>query len=293
MSVHETISDFLAFMRSEGVTPDDASAFCAEITSGEVIRFDCAGDRRGSKNGWAKLYLDQRPAGAFGNWKQGINRRWSSGAANELSPHERAQLRREWDKKKAERETIRRDAQSGAGRDAGYIWSNAGPASPDHPYAERKKLDITPLRQNGDALIIPMFDDEGRLWNVQRIFPDGKKLFLKEARIDGLFTIIGSFTGQRKAVIGEGYATMDAVHQSTGLPCIVAFNTSNLPKVARIWSARRPDLNFIIFADDDEATAQKILHERGIYKNPGIEAAEATATEIGAKIAYPLGKVAA
>ncbi|SCW56795.1 putative DNA primase/helicase [Sphingobium faniae] len=279
-------------MRAEGVSPDDATAFIGDVTSGEVVRFDCVGERRGSKNGWAKLYLDARPAGAFGNWKQGINRRWSSGAANELSPQERASLRREWDDKKAEREAIRREAQFGAGRDAGHIWGNAEAASPAHPYVQRKRIDPAPLRQTGSDLLIPMFDDEGRLWNVQRILPDGKKLFLKEARIDGLFTIIGSFAGHREAVIGEGYATLDAVHQSTSLPCIVAFNTSNLPKVARIWAARRPDLNFILFADDDEATAQKILAERGIYKNPGIEAAEAVATEIGAKVAYPLGRAA-
>lgn len=292
MSVHEAISDFIAFMRAEGVVPDDMGAFAADVTSGEVIRFDCVGERRGSKNGWAKLYLDARPAGAFGNWKQGINRRWSSGAANELSPQERAALRREWDEKKAERETIRREAQFGAGRDAGHIWSGASPAQHDHPYVARKKIDPAPLRQNGDELLVPMFDDEGRLWNVQRIFADGKKLFMKEGRIDGLFTLIGDFAGKREAVIGEGYATLDAVNQATGLPCIVAFNTSNLPKVARIWAARRPDLNLIIFADDDEATAQKILAERGVYKNPGIEAAEAIATEIGAKVAYPSGRAA-
>lgn len=59
-----------------------------------------------------------------------------------------------------------------------------------------------------------------------------------------------------------------------------------------VWAAHRPDIDFIIFADDDEATAQKILAERGVYKNPGIEAAEAIATEIGAKVAYPAGRAA-
>lgn len=292
MSVHLAISDFIAFMEAEGVKPSDPGALAADVTSGEVVRFDCVGERRGSKNGWAKLYLDERPAGAFGNWKQGINRRWSSGTANELSADERASLRREWEAKKAEREAIRQEAQAGAGRDAEHIWSSSAPASADHPYLARKRINPAPLRQSGDAVLVPMFNDEGQIWNVQRILPDGKKLFLKEARIDGLFTIIGRFDGHRQAVIGEGYATMDAVHQSTGLPCIVAFNTSNLPKVARVWAAHRPDITFIIFADDDEATAQKILAERGIYKNPGIEAAEAIATEIGAKVAYPTGRAA-
>lgn len=292
MSVHATIEDFLAFMRAEGVCPTDPGAFANEITCGDVIRFDCDGERRGSKNGWAKLYLDERPAGAFGNWKRGINRRWSSGTANELTPAERQSLRREWEQKKAEREQIRLEAQMGAGRDAMHIWTSAQPATPDHPYVARKRIDPAPLRQSGDGLLIPMFDDEGLLWNIQRIFPNGKKLFLKEGRIDGLFAIIGDFTGGRTAVIGEGYATLDSVNQATGLPCIVAFNTSNLPKVARIWAARRRDLNFIVFADDDEATAQKLLEEEGRYKNPGKEAAEAVATEIGAKIAYPVGRAA-
>lgn len=292
MSVHETISDFLAFMRAEGVVPTDSGAFSHDVTCGDVIRFDCEGERRGSKNGWAKLYLDERPAGAFGNWKHGINRRWSSGTANELTPDERQSIRREWEEKKAEREQIRLEAQHGAGRDAAHIWSTSAPATADNPYVARKRIDPTNLRQNGDELLIPMFDDEGRLWNIQRIFPDGKKLFLKEGRIDGLFAIIGDFTGATEAVIGEGYATLDSIHQATSLPCIVAFNTSNLPKVARIWAARRSDLNFIIFADDDEATAQKLMAEQGRYKNPGKAAAEAVATEIGAKVAYPIGRAA-
>jgi putative DNA primase/helicase len=287
VSVHETITDFLDFMRCEGVEPQDSARFCQEITSGEVIRFDCVGERRGRKNGWAKLYLDDRPAGAFGNWKLGINRRWSSGSTNELSQEERRALRAEWEQKKAERDELRRQAQQEAVNDAVGIWSAATLAQPDHPYLERKKIGAHNLRQQGETLLVPMYDDDGRLWNLQRIKPDGEKRFLFGARVDGLFTIIGDFAGATEAVIGEGYATMASVYKASRLPCIVAFNTANLGKVARIWADRRPDLSFIIFADDDEATAQKNLAERGVYKNPGIEAAEAAAAEIGARVAYP------
>lgn len=287
MSTHETISAFLDFMRCEGVEPVDTTAFIAEITSGEVIRFDCVGDKRNRKNGWAKLYLDDRPAGAFGNWRLGINRRWSSGSTNELTAEERAQLRREWQEKKAERKRIKTEAQTEASDDAAEIWKHAGPASPSHGYIARKKIDPAPLRQEGETLLVPMYDDEGRIWNLQRIKPDGTKRFLFGGRIDGLFAIVGTFDGHRRAVIGEGYATMDSVHQASGLPCIVAFNTSNLPKVARIWASRRPDLSFTIFADDDAETAERIRERTGVAKNPGIEAAEAIATEIGADVAYP------
>lgn len=293
MSVHETITDFLDFMRCEGVEPQNSKQFIAEITSGEVIRFDCAGEKKGRKNGWAKLYLDDRPAGAFGNWKLGINRRWSSGTTNELSPEERRALRTEWEREKAKRDELRQIAQEEAINDAIGIWNGADKARPSHPYIARKKIGHRGLRQQGDTLLIPMYDDEGRLWNLQRIKPDGEKRFLFGARVDGLFMVIGDFDGAEEAVIGEGYATMDSVYRASGLPCIVAFNTANLLKVARIWAERRPDLAFTIFADDDEATAQKNLDERGVYKNPGIEAAEAAATEIGARVAYPPRRVAA
>lgn len=292
MSVHEAISDFVAFMRAEGVEPVDMPRFIADITSGRVVRFDCVGDRAKSKNGWAKLYLDERPAGAFGNWRFGINRRWASGTANELSAEERRTLRAEWERNKARRDALEREAQDGAAGDAEWIWSHSTPATAENPYVQRKRIDHKPLRIDGQCLLVPMYDDDGRLWNIQRIYPDGAKRFLKDARVDGLFTVIGRFEGARHAVIGEGYATLDSIHQATSLPCIVSFNTANLPKVARIWSTRRPDLNFTVFADDDAATAEKNLELRGVYENPGIEAAEAIAAEIGAKVAYPVGRAA-
>lgn len=287
MTAHEAIAAFLDFMRSEGVKPANAGDFTAGITSGEVVRFDCVGERRGRKNGWAKLYLDSRPAGAFGNWKLGISRRWSSGATNELTADERRSLQAEWQEQKAWREVLKREAHEVAQQDAIGIWQSSPPASPHHPYLLAKKIAAGELRQQGDTLLVPMFDVEGRLWNLQRIKPDGEKRFLFGGRIDGLFCIIGSFMGAKEAAIGEGYATMASVHRAADIPCIVAFNTANLPKVARLWANLRHDLSFIIAADDDEATAQKAVADGRAYNNPGVEAAEAVATEIGARVAYP------
>lgn len=287
MTAHEAIVAFLDFMRSEGVEPANVGEFTGRITSGEVIRFDCVGERKGRKNGWAKLYLDSRPAGAFGNWKLGISRRWSSGTTNELTADERRALQAEWQEQKRQREELRREAHEVAQQDALGIWQSSPLASAVHPYLRAKKIAATGLRQHGDTLLVPMFDDEGRLWNLQRIKPDGEKRFLFGGRIDGLFCIIGSFAEACEAAIGEGYATMASIHRAAAIPCIVAFNTSNLPKVARLWADLRPDLSFIIAADDDEATAAKGVEEGRAYKNPGMEVAEAVATEIGARVAYP------
>ena len=291
MSAHEAIADFVAFMEANGVEPDEPIA--ARLASGSLIRFRCKGDSKGRKNGWAILYLDSRPAGAFGNYRQNTGTlKWKSDDNRPaLSQEERAELRREWQQARDRRDAERANNERHAALAAADLWRAAGPASSDHPYAVRKKLDVSPLRETNGEILVPMTSHDGLLWNLQRIKQDGTKRFLKGGRIDGLFALIGGVSAAtREAVFVEGYATGDTVHRATGLPAIVTFNTSNMPKVARLWSELRPDLTFTVYADDDEATAQRELERRGVYSNPGLETATAVASEIGAFIAYPLGK---
>jgi putative DNA primase/helicase len=254
-----------------------------------MVRFDCAGDRKGRKNGWAILYLDERPAGAFGNWKANTGTlKWKANSDRPaLSTEERAALQREWNEKKAERERNKMEAQRIAALDAADVWNRSQPASSMHPYVRAKRIRSHLLKQDGDKLVVPMWSDDGLLWNVQRIAPDGEKRFLEGGRIDNLFAIIGTIEGAREAIFCEGYSTGDSIEQATGIPVIVTFNTSNLPKVCRLWAERRPDLSYTVFADDDHATGLGFEQRTGAYKNPGIEAAEAAASLIGARVAYP------
>lgn len=288
MSIHNAIADFLGFMEANGVKPVEPIA--QRLASGSLIRFRCEGDGKGRRNGWAILYLDERPAGAFGNYKANTGTlKWKSGSDRPaLSPEEREALQREWTEAREKREAERRDNEMQASLDAADLWQRAAPASADHAYIARKKLNPANLRQHGSTLLIPMFDDQGTLWNLQRIQPDGEKRFLRGGRTQDLFCIIGDFTGAKEAAIGEGYATMDAVNQAANIPCIVAFSAKNLPRVARLWNELRPDLHFIVVADDDATLAA----ERPEIGNVGRAAAEAAAAEIGAKVAYPQGRAA-
>ncbi|WP_285019551.1 hypothetical protein [Novosphingobium sp. fls2-241-R2A-195] len=291
MSCADHIDSFIVFMMANGVEPDEPIA--ARLASGSLIRFRCKGDGKGRKNGWAILYLDARPAGAFGNYRQSTGTlKWKADASGPaLSVEERAALQREWKEARERREGERRQNEAEAALDAANLWTCARPVAPGHMYAFEKNLDTRPLRELGSDILIPMCDEGGTIWNLQRIRPTGEKRFLNGGRINGLFTLIGEFTPvAREAVFVEGYSTGDTVHRATGLPVIVTFNTANMPKVARLWSELRPDLEYTVFADDDEATALRELQRTGAYKNPGIETAEAVAAEIGAKIAYPLGR---
>lgn len=291
MSYHDAIADFVAFMEANGVVPTEPVA--QRLAGGNLIRFRCEGDGKTRKNGWAILYLDERPAGAFGNYRLNTGTlKWkSSDDRPALSAEERQALQREWREKKEQREQDQRAAEYHASLDAADMWQRAGLASPGHPYAERKRLGVTPLRQIDNMLLVPMFDASGTLWNLQRIWPDGGKRFLKGARVDDLFCIIGKVTADtREVVLAEGYATADTVHQATGHPCVVTFTAKNMVRVSRLWNDRRPDINYTIFADDDAGTAAKPGPHFG--KNPGIEAAEFAAAQIGAAVAYPRGRAA-
>jgi putative DNA primase/helicase len=287
MSYHDALADFIAFMESNGIRAIEPIA--QRLATGALIRFRCEGDGKGRQNGWAILYLDDRPAGAFGNYRLNTGTlKWKSGNATALTSAEREQMQREWQQTRERREAERMLAEREASRDAAEMWERAAPADPQHGYVTRKLIDPTPLRQLGNRLLVPMYDVEGRLWNLQRIAPDGEKRFLKGGRVDDLFCIIGEFSrAGEQCVIGEGYATVSAAHASSGYPGVVAFNSPNLLRVARLWNGLRPDLNYIIFADDDAA-----LLERAPFRNVGLEAAQAAAAEIGARVATPLGRAA-
>lgn len=86
----------------------------------------------------------------------------------------------------------------------------------------------------------------------------------------------------------EGYSTMAAIARSTGIPSIVTFSSGNLITVARMWNDLRPDLEYIVCADDDP----ELVDNPHVRKNVGLEAAKTAALEIGARLALPPQKAA-
>lgn len=279
MSALDAIHDFIRAMESDGIRPIEPIA--NRIASGEIIRFRCEGDGPGRQNGWAILYLDERPAGKYGHFRLGIaEHKWKLGEAYApLTREERDKLRRQWDEAKAKREAERQRSEGEAAIEALEMWARANDASADHPYVVAKRLDPSPLRELDGKLLVPMVDSTGKLWNLQRIAGDGTKRFLRGGRTAGLFHLIGYDSRDATTFcMGEGYATMAAVHRASGHPCIVTFSAKNLAPVARLWNAARPDLNYIICADDDPDNPNG---------NVGLKAAEEVAQEIGAKLALP------
>ncbi len=201
-----------------------------------------------------------------------------SAHARALSMQERRSIRQAELARKRER----LEAEVAAARCAADLWANASRADPAHPYLVAKVLEPFGIRQEGRDLLVPMVDPGFRLWNVQRIRPDGFKLFGKDARTAGLFWPHGVHIqdGRPSAgplVIGEGFATMAAVHSATGFGVAAAMSARNLETVARAMRKLFPTRELVIAADDD----------RHLSENIGLGVARKAAQAVGGVVATP------
>jgi putative DNA primase/helicase len=158
---------------------------------------------------------------------------------------------------------------------AAAIWRAAPPADDGHPYLARKGIKANGLRLHKGALVVPIRDADGVLHSLQFIDEDGTKRYLTGGRVAGCYFSIGK--PGHTVCIAEGYATGATIHEATGYPVAVAFNTGNLEAVARTLRARLPNARIVVCADDDAGTAG----------NPGRTKASEAARAITGLVAVP------
>lgn len=265
-SAVDLVGNFMATMAASGITPANAGAVAADLLSGGLVRFACIGERK--PNSWAVMFLDRFPAGAFGNWRLGFTGTWRPDGKNPApgACHALARAR-------AAASENRRAMQHSVATEAQRLWTVSRPASADHLYLAGKRMAGDGLRQSGRVLLVPMHDAVGQLWNLQRIYSDGGKRFLKGGRVAGLSWQRGepANTPDAALVIGEGVATMAAVHAATGLPVAAAFSANNLGAIARAMANRHPACRLILAADfDPNETGQRAAREAAAMVAAGI-----------------------
>ncbi len=154
-------------------------------------------------------------------------------------------------------------------------WEHAEQAQAEHSYLIRKQVKPFNLKQQGGTLWVPLVDVDNRLWNIQRITPEGKKLFEKGGRITGLFSPIGTLSDV--VYICEGYATGATIHQLKGYFVACAMTAGNLTAVARAFRDKYPKKRFIIVADNDRFTPG----------NPGLQKAKEAAKAVRGSYVCP------
>ncbi|MBR7783325.1 DUF927 domain-containing protein [Undibacterium luofuense] len=209
--------------------------------------------------------------------------------AAHISPEQAAQQAKERaDRLAAEQEEIARK-QTDAATKARKMWQSANETG-YCAYLQHKQVGAYGVRymphNTGDTLLVPLVDDKDQLCNVQRIFSNGDKRFIADARMSGCCHQIGNPAASDWLLIAEGYATAAALHKCTGYAVTVAFSASNLKHICARMRQRFPDKQILVCADDDQQTQAKT------GKNPGVAAAKEAAASIQAWWCKPEGLAA-
>src|SRR4051794_15729308 len=172
------------------------------------------------------------PAGWFNNYRTdpfGEGQKWKAAGVNETrSWGEIQRAREEAERLRAQEEQKRREQEERIARWAERKWNRSEPATA-HPYLERKGVEAHGLhRDEKNHLVVPMRDQDGRIWSLQTIAEDGEKRFTKGGRRQGTFVQIGPLRNGEPLAIAEGYATGASVHRATGFSTVIAFTSGNL-----------------------------------------------------------------
>jgi putative DNA primase/helicase len=232
---------------AEGLTPPDAI-----VPDSQWHRFASNGDRD-DHAGWYKLHADGIPAGAFGCFRLGITKKWRAKTTTALNATERRLLSERLRAIRQQRQEDQRRYHAEAAARAQTIWADAHPASDDHPYLLRKQVKAHGLRvDHENQLIIPVTIDQ-TLTSVEYIAPDGDgtKRYLRGGRKHGGSFTFGELCDAPIILLGEGFATVASLHESTGYPAVMAFDAGNLLVVAQQLRQQHPTATILMCGDND------------------------------------------
>ena len=139
--------------------------------------------------------------------------------------------------------------------------------------------------REGQKTYIPAFDVDGKQWTTQYIQEGGPKRFAKDSKKEGCFHPVGGMDALAAAptlVIAEGYATAASLAEGLGHATVAAFDSGNLPHVARALREKFTGKPIVIAGDDDKAQETKRGH------NPGRAKAEEAAKAVDDKAIFPI-----
>lgn len=221
--------------------------------------------------------------GAAGDWRGHMPRvRWKEDSANILSFAEKRRLREQAKAAFEEYQNDRAQRAQETAEQALAIWEACGKEGTSG-YLERKQVPAIncgfgrDAKTNRSFLAVPVRDIDGALWNLQKIYDDGTKFFLKGGRKQECFHVLGNLADSETFYFCEGYATGASVHLATGKTVIACFDAGNIEPVVASFRTAFPNKTFFIAADND-------AHGK---ENVGKREAEKAATQYGCAVILP------
>ncbi len=277
--MNNAFESFKNAMLAHGLQPPDT------IQPGKFHRFPGI-DKNGSDDaGWCKLFDDMH-GGVFGDFSSGLFEHWQIETERTYTAEERAAFKQRIEAERQQRQVEELQRHEAAANQAADILAAAGADPKQHPYTIKKAVDFGPEVKRGawlqrgwtDALLIPIYGADGKIWTLEAINADGEKDYLKAGRKRGGFHPLGKIRGANRVLIGEGLATVAAVHFVDGAPAVAAMDAGNLATVALAVRTLTSNAEIFLLADND-------IKPDGT--NPGLKAATEAAQVIGGRVAVP------
>lgn len=235
------------------------------IMNGKIQRCKTKEDKGSEKSGAYLGYLDKYPAGFMQNFKTGIKENWKfrlekdyqSSKTNKsyFAINSQKQVQKEQELLNLQEKTALRLEKE---------WGEAKKALNSHLYLKNKGInnayDLRVDRFNN--LLIPLRDIKGKLWSLQRISENGKKIIgvikTKEekeveysARKKGCFYTQVSLEKQDEFLICEGFATAISLQEYLNKAVIMAIDAGNLINVIEALKLNYPFTPITLYADND------------------------------------------
>jgi putative DNA primase/helicase len=233
--------DFRAHIATFGLEVDNI------VADREIHRFGK------NKNCWYICFLDADGAGgAFGDWSQGIEEKWSSFSKNgNHDPERMAKVMVQIEESKRQHEEARKERAVTAAAEAVKLWGEGGPVDPEHPYLVKKQIAGVGMRleEGTTNLLVPMYGSGRKMVGIQRIMEDGSKKFLYGTAKKGACSILKGQLNDR-VYVAEGYATAETILMATGRTVFVAFDSGNLFPVCQQIRSKTQAL-IVVCGDDD------------------------------------------
>lgn len=241
------------------------------IADGKIHRLRVAGDLGGKTSGAYALYLDGHPAGYIQNFKSGESGiKWKYDGKVKYDTDYKAVCKKQIEENRQKILAREQELELKYLQTADRLFAEyqAAKQVENHPYLTKKEIgagqDIK-LDKNGN-LLIPLQDENGKLWSVQRITQKGDKFIgavrtseEKEQNLEfpakkkGCFYTSKPLDEQDEFIICEGYATAKTLEDELKKATIMAVDAGNLLFVAEKIHNLYPGKPISIYADNDIA----------------------------------------
>jgi putative DNA primase/helicase len=260
----EPVETQLAYaMRSAGIDPPPDLKI-----DGQLHRFSTKGRAR-DDSGWYVIFPDEPSAGRFGCWRDGIDVPFKAKVSRELTAAEQMVQTRRLSEASQRRKEERERKAAVAADTVAKIWSDAGAASPGHPYLHRKGIQPHGARVTGDGrIMVPLYKPDGALASLQYITDDGDKQYHPGGKAGGCYWIIGDV--DKTLFVAEGFATAATILEEAGQAVAIAYSAHNIPAtVGALRERYGPTQDIVVVADNDESGTGRAHAEQAIAKHGG------------------------